>query len=340
VATTGEAPRGLAAQLRRPLGGKIVGANVFIVLAAWAAALAVHGRGPEDGRMVLILGLALVGSFAVNLALVVAALRPLRALEATADRVWRGDLAARVHPSPVADRDMARVGRTLNLLLDGLTSDRARMRDLASQVIEAGDRERAHIARELHDSAAQQLAALVLQLTAAARESSDPELARRLAEIKGIAADVMEEVRLLSHTIHPRVLDDLGLAAALENLAHGASEHGPAIVEVVARGGTDDVPPPASSVLYRIAQEAVSNALRHGAPQRVTLRLDVTAETATLEVTDDGCGFDVAAAESRRPGMGLFSMRERMALVEGWFDVASRPGEGTRVTAAVPLAAR
>jgi signal transduction histidine kinase len=235
---------------------------------------------------------------------------------------------------------MARVGRTLNLLLDGLTSDRARMRALASQVIEAGDRERAYIARELHDSAAQQLAALVLQLTAAARESSDPELARRLAEIKGIAAGVMEEVRLLSHTVHPRVLDDLGLVAALENLAHEASEHGPAVVEVVDGGAAGDVPPPAASVLYRVAQEAVRNALRHGAPRRVTLRLDVTAGSASLEVTDDGRGFDVAAAERRRPGMGLFTMRERVALVDGWFDVASRPGEGTSVTAAVPLASR
>jgi signal transduction histidine kinase len=340
TAATSRPPRWLAALLRIPLAGKIAGANIVVVAAAGTAALAVHATGTDDRRMLLILGLALAGSLAVNLALVVAALRPLRELEATAARVWRGDLDARVQSSSVADRDVARVGRTLNGLLDGLTADRARMRDLATQVIEAGDRERAHIARELHDSTAQQLTALVLQLAAAARASRDPELAGRLDTIKELAASMMEEVRLLSHTIHPRVLDDLGLAPALENLAHEASGRGPAVVEVVAGRGGDDVPPPAASVLYRVAQESVSNALRHGAPRRVTLRLDVTAHAATLEVADDGCGFDVAGAERRRPGMGLFSMRERVALVEGRFDVASRPSGGTRVTAMVPLGAR
>jgi len=319
-----------------PLAAKLAGANAFIVLAASAVAFAVYGTGADDLRVLLIMGAAIVGSLAVNVALVYAALRPLQALEATAERVWRGDLAARVRPSLLADRDMARVGRTLNLLLDGLTADRARMRRLAAEAISAGDRERAYIARELHDSTAQGLAALLLQLGAAARDANDPVLAARLHEIKAIANDVLEEVRMLAHTIHPRVLDDLGLVAALRNLARQAEERDDARVEVVSDAAADSVPPDAASVLYRVAQEAVNNAIRHGRPASVTLRVGVDDGTATLEVVDDGAGFDVEEAERRRPGMGLFTMRERVALVDGRFEITSRPGAGTRVTAAVP----
>jgi signal transduction histidine kinase len=325
-----------AALLRVPLAAKLAGANALIVLAASAAAFAVHGTGADDLRVLLVMGAAIAGSLAVNVALVYAALRPLQELEATAERVWRGDFAARVQPSLLADRDMARVGRTLNLLLDGLTSDRARMRRLAAEAIGAGDRERAYIARELHDSTAQGLAALLLQLGAAARDAGDPALAARLHEIKTIANDVLEEVRMLAHTIHPRVLDDLGLVAALRNLARQAAERDDARVEVVSDAAADGVPPAAASVLYRVAQEAVNNAIRHGRPAVVTLRVGVDDGTATLEVVDDGAGFDVEEAERRRPGMGLFTMRERVALVDGRFEIASRPGAGTRVTATVP----
>jgi signal transduction histidine kinase len=109
---------------------------------------------------------------------------------------------------------MKRIGTTFNLLLDGLVADRTRMRGLAAAVIDAGDRERASLARELHDSTAQQLAALVLQLSAAARDCTDVALADRLSGMRDQAEATLEEVRLLSHTVHPRVLDDLGLQAA------------------------------------------------------------------------------------------------------------------------------
>ena len=133
----------------------------------------------------------------------------------TARRVSAGDLEARVPPSVLADRDMARVGTTLNTLLDRLTDDRARVRRLAAQVISAQDEERARVARELHDSTAQMLAAVMLQLGAAAQESSRPRSTTRLATMRELVAEALEEVRTLSHTMHPRVLDDLGLAAAL-----------------------------------------------------------------------------------------------------------------------------
>ena len=125
-----------------PLLGKLAGANLLIVLAALAGVAAEH-RFNASGNVVSILGVALGTSLVVNLVLVYVALRPLNDLEAAAARVSAGDLDARVAPSMLADRDMARVGTTLNGLLDRLTEDRARVRRLAAQVISAQDEERA-----------------------------------------------------------------------------------------------------------------------------------------------------------------------------------------------------
>ncbi len=93
------------------------------------------------------------------------------------------------------------------------------------------------------------------------------------------------------------------------------------------------VTPAAAAVLYRVAQEAVANAVRHGQPSAVTLRLRVEGERAELTVVDDGAGFDVARAERERSGMGLFMMRERLVLVDGELSLRSRPGAGTTLRA-------
>ena len=327
---------GLAGRaLRVPLLGKLAGANLVIVVAALLAVVA-ERRSILPGSAVSILALALGLSLLVNLVLVHVALRPLSDLEATAARVSAGDLEARVPASILADRDMARVGTTLNALLDRLTEDRERVRRLAAQVISAQDEERARVARELHDSTAQMLAALMLQLGVAAKESTSPALDERIAMLRDMAAEALEEVRTLSHTIHPRVLDDLGLAAALEWIARQTREQESLDVEVFAEDGPA-IPRLPASVLYRVAQESLRNAVRHAQARRVELWLRRGPGTATLEVVDDGRGFDVRRAEERRPGMGLFSMRERVGLVNGTLALVSAPGRGTRVVATVPL---
>jgi signal transduction histidine kinase len=321
--------------LRIPLLGELAGANLVIVVAAlFAVAAERHDLIP--GSAVPILGVALGVSLVVNLLLVYVALRPLSDLETTAERVSAGDIGARVPPSMLADRDMTRIGTTLNTLLDRLAADRDRVRRLASQVISAQDEERARVARELHDSTAQMLAAVMLQLGVAARESESPAGDARIATLREMVSDALEEVRSLSHTIHPRVLDDLGLAAALEWLARQTREQEGLDVEVHADQQAQ-VPRLPASVLYRVAQESLRNAVRHAQAGRVELSLRCTPESASLEVQDDGRGFDVRRAEERRPGMGLFSMRERVGLVNGALTVDSAPGRGTRIVATVPL---
>ncbi|AHG92984.1 ATP-binding region ATPase domain protein (plasmid) [Gemmatirosa kalamazoonensis] len=353
------APGGWRGLLRVPLLQKLVVADLLINILAFVVMRNARAQYADE-----IMVVALLVTLVLNAGMVYWALLPLRALELTADRVARGDLSVRVPPSRLADRNVARIGHTFNRVLDGLVADRARVRTLAAQVIRAGDEERAHIARELHDSTAQQLSALEMLVTATMNETAEADAAEadaaesappphplppvpiphypiprvlggRLRVMHGIVTEALREVRTLSHTVHPRVLDDLGLAAALETLARRTQDQSGVAVHVTASG---DSPPsaPVASVLYRVAQEALRNALRHAGASRIDLRLEADARATRLTVADDGVGFDVAATDAARAGLGLFVMRERLALVDGTLTIDSGRGVGTRVIACAP----
>lgn len=313
-----------------PLLAKIVVADVIInVVALW-----VVGQAPPDANVEIIISSLLV-TLALNAGLVYWALLPLRALEDTTLRVSRGDLGARFAASPLADRNIARIGHTVNDLLDHLTADRERARQLAAQVISVGDDERAHIARELHDSTAQSLSALEMMLTAAIHEPGVGTRTDRLHTMHDIAKQALAEVRTLSHTMHPRVLDDLGLVAAVEHLGRRTREQARLRVWVTS---AEEAPVPrvVASVLYRVAQEALGNAVKHANAAEIFIDLRSTAHEITLEVRDNGVGFDIAAEASTR-GLGLFSMRERLGLVDGVLTIITAPGAGTTVRATVPV---
>lgn len=321
------------AALRVPLLVKLVGANVVVVAVLVLLALR------DGGVWNAMFAVGIVAVMGIYLALVFVALRPIRDLDEVASRVWSGDFGVRVKRSPVADQDVLRVGSMFNILLDSLVADRAEMRALAADVIEAGDVERAALARELHDSTAQRLAALLLQLSAAARDCTDPALAQRLAAARDAAHELTEEVRLLSQTVHPRVLDDLGLVPALRKLARDSTNGTGIDVDVEARPDPSVLPSNIASVLYRVAQEAIRNAVLHASARRIRIVLQTDATAARLEVYDDGVGFDVDEVERsrRNPRGGLLSIRERVALVDGGIEVKSAPRGGTTIVATVPL---
>lgn len=328
-------PRMLRRVLRLPLAVKLAGANALgAVIVAWGA-IALRDA-IVVGESIVVPAVALILAVAGTAALVFFALAPVRELLETATRVRRGDLDARVPVSPLAEERVSDAADTINRLLDGLAADRARMQQLAAQVVGAADRERAQLARELHDSTAQSFAALSMQLAAMELDTSDAVVRQRLASMRDIAQAAMEELRMLAHTLHPRVLDDLGLIAALRNLARRTQESVGVRVEVTVFGEAD-VPAHVASVLYRIAQESVYNALRHASASVIRVELSRGASAVRAEIVDDGVGFDVAEAELRRPGMGLFTMRERLSLVGGTMRIVSGADAGTRVIATVPL---
>ncbi len=327
------------ALLRVPLLSKLAGANLLIALVTFAVTALAVPREAESA-VLLIIGGALATSVATNVALVWLALRPLAGLEATAARIWSGDTTARVPISPLADRQIERVGEALNLLLDKVDEDQLRIRELAAGVMRVADEERAEIAHELHDSSAQSLAALQMELSVVARETVDRSASERLERLRRIAGDVLDEVRLLAQAVHPQVMDDLGLGAALRRLAREAERSGSWHVELDVDNSVADLDPSVASVLYRVAQEALTNAVRHAGAGTVHVAVGSNGDFARLEVRDDGVGFYPGDVARRSSGEGLSNMRARLALLDGTLEVESALGRGTSVRARVPRRAR
>jgi signal transduction histidine kinase len=318
--------------LRTPLLTKLV----VLDLAINVTTLIVLDQSPPEYTFeVNVASLALV--LVLNAGLVAWALLPLRVLEETARRVSDGDYGARARMGFGADRNLTRIGDTLNALIDSVTAERGRVRALAAELVAAGDRERAQIARDLHDGTAQSLSALDMLLESTVNDAAAAPFRDRLLQMQQINAETLSEVRTLSHNVHPRVLDDLGLPAAFEALGRRMGRVGVDIRVTVDAPRTPSAT--VASVLYRVGQEALNNALRHGRPRTVDVRVEVNDAQAQLEVQDDGVGFDRMALPKQSVGMGLFMMQERVALVEGTLSITSAPGKGTTVTATIPMEA-
>ena len=142
----------------------------------------------------------------------------------------------------------------------------------------------------------------------------------------------------MAHAMHPNVLDDLGLPSALEWLTRKTQEHTSLEIALHSDAAADVTPltREAAAALYRVAQESIRNIERHADARKVHIALVQRAQAVSLDIEDDGRGFDLPEASSRRPGMGLFAMRERMGLVDGTLDIDTAPGRGTRIHASVP----
>jgi signal transduction histidine kinase len=194
------------------------------------------------------------------------------------------------------------------------------------------------ISRELHDQAGQMLATVYIALDDLARDLS-PEAVSRLQTVKGLLDKVEEQIRLVSHELRPMILDDLGLLAALELLRDRVAARTGLVVRV---DGPRDAryPGPIETVLYRIAQEALSNTAKHARAASVTVELLEDPGQLCFTVRDDGIGFDastILAAGGNR-GIGLLAIRERLAPLGGVLRVSSAPGQGTELVVVVPLA--
>jgi len=329
------------------LGGLPILYKVLIANAAIVALGAVVGtwltvqtvRHATDGRYVgLAAGFAAIGivaSVVANYVVLRAAFRPLATLERTALAVRDGDLSARAAPTSFTDPQVAHLAETFNATLDELARDRAELRSLASQVIRAQEDERRRIARELHDDTAQVLFAQLLRLTTL-KASPDPAVQSMAAPLEEMTVEALEGVRRLALELRPPALDDLGLSAALGELAQRCSEQMDVPVDYQSRGLRGRLPSEVELVLYRVAQEALTNVAKHATASRAWLDVDRRAGDVTISVRDDGGGFDptmIAASDGRGLGLGGFGMEGGVALVGGRGRRWSRAGGGTEIFA-------
>ncbi|MRW86807.1 histidine kinase [Pseudoduganella sp. FT26W] len=215
----------------------------------------------------------------------------------------------------------------------------AKLKVLAQRVVESQEEERARLSRDLHDGISQWLVSIKLQIEAGMIRLSSGKPAQQQAAqaVFEHAADqlsnVMAEVRRISHNLRPAILDDIGLAAALHHLGQEYTHSSGTPVHFEASGCTDALPDVANTVLFRLAQEALTNIERHAGASRIDIMLAGEALGVTLRIRDDGHGFDAEGiALHPQRGIGLRNMMERMDAIGGRFEIRSST-DGTVVTA-------
>jgi signal transduction histidine kinase len=217
-----------------------------------------------------------------------------------------------------------------------LVAAHAELREMAGRLIATQEQERARLARDLHDDINQRLAAAAIELSTLRRELGTPQ-GERLQEVQGRIVGMCEDVRQLSHQLHPSCLQHTGLRSALQSLCRHPAGHAWPAVTLLADDLIDDLPPEIALCFYRVAQEALSNAVRHAQARKVSLRAMVDDGVATLRVRDDGNGFGTALRGTTSTGIGIISMQERAKLLGGSFLIDSKPGKGVDVCIRIPM---
>jgi PAS domain S-box-containing protein len=247
------------------------------------------------------------------------------------------DIAERLLRERLQQNERDRLKEEVHKTTDQLGQTRAELRALSAYVLNAQEQERRRLARELHDDFGQRVAVLGMRTNRAIEQlSKDPK------ETEEILQSISNEISMLnlglrevSHRLHPSVLEDLGLVAALRSLIAAFSGDG-----VVVSFKLPEEPPALSDhtaiALYRIAQEALRNALKHAPGAPIHLTLDILENSVQLTVRDNGPGFDLSRVRLEG-GLGILSMKERARLVNGSLLVKSGAGEGTAVTVSVPM---
>jgi signal transduction histidine kinase len=331
------------------------------VAGAFERQLLVQVTGATAGLLVLALLFAWGATVSV--------IRPLRTLTEAAGRFARGELETEVGRLPddevgtlgealeamrIAVREAQERVARLNVDLERRVIDRTSQLSAANaalaaredertcllrQIISAQEDERKRIARELHDETSQQLAALSMGIDAAASASDDPARSA-LLHLRALAAETLAEVHRIILDLRPSVLDDLGLQSALEWCADRTLRNKGVVVRIEADGIDRRLPWELETAVFRAAQEALTNVARHSGADTVLVQLQVRDGRLTLEVEDDGKGFDpagLAIAHTSRRGLGLLGMRERVEVFGGTLAVDSAPGQGTRVRLEIPV---
>ena len=221
-------------------------------------------------------------------------------------------------------------------LVRDLAAGQAEVRRLAAHLQQVEERERRRISRELHDGVGQSLLFLRLNLETIERDAA-ADARGRLAECRDVAASVIQEIRRILAALSPAALDELGLPAALRQLAARFSRVSAARIEAHVPALRSRPPRAIETVLYRIAQECFHNAARHAEASRIKLSLRAADSWLELSVADNGRGFEPASALTRPDSFGLAGMRERVELLGGRLRIRSAPGRGTAISVRLPL---
>lgn len=311
------------------LVGRIFILNAAIIIAA-AGALALTPAtvsAPVVLGELAVLVVALAAILVANLVLLRRAFAPLRMLTRLLGAVEPLQTGERV-PAYGGDVEIVELTSAYNKMLDRLEDER---RESVRRTLAAQEGERARVARELHDEIGQSLTAHLLHLQRVLR-TAPPELEADLVAAREATRETLEQVRGIARLLRPEALDDLGLENAIASLCQRVVDQSGLPVKRQLAGDLPPLSPEAELVLYRVAQEALTNVLRHAAgATSIELELRGPGEVVSLRVRDDGSGLNGA-----RSGAGIEGMRERALLVSGSLRVGPGPRGGTEVALDLP----
>ena len=295
-------------------------------LALMLSPVSVSRRVLLSEAVVVVVGLALV--LVLNAILLRRALGPVDRVIREMATVRLGGVGQRIQAA--GSGPGAQLAQSYDAMLERLETER---QSSNAQALAAQEAERHRIAQELHDQVGQSLTVVLLGLKQL--EAHAPEgLRTELELLRESARTGLDDIRRVARELRPGVLDDLGLHAALAALATDVAARGGPAVRRTFGPGLPALPPETEVVLYRVAQEALTNVLRHADATKVELSLLRVGPHVVLEVRDDGRG--ISDTVSAQTGAGLLGMRDRSTLVDGQVDVTSTPGRGTTVRLRVP----
>ncbi len=314
------------------LRGTKLGEAVVTVDPAVQTAEAWH----EAGRLMIALAITLPLLCMLVYAALARALRPTRMIRTGLERIAANDLTARLPPFDLAE--LSAVRDVFNHLAESLDTALAERAELTRKLIALQDEERRHLARELHDEFGQSLAA-IRALASSARQTAAQDCPALLGECDGIArtaTGMMETLRGALFRLRPPDVEELGLVASLEGLVAGwnGRSRGETRYAIRFDGTFETLPATISANLYRIVQEALTNAAKHAGATRVNLELTMHAGEIALSIDDDGRSTDPAA----KSGMGLLGMRERVAALRGRLSFEAGPHGGSALRVVIPVA--
>ena len=267
--------------------------------------------------------------------------RPILDLVNASRAIGKGDFSQRVRRS--ASDELGELADAFNQMVvelgaaDEVRRDRENLRSqLLEGVITAQEDERRRIARELHDSTSQSLTSLMVGLHSLDTACDNPQVHLHAQELRQVAGQVLEDVHSLAVQLRPPVLDDLGLQAALERLAHEWGNYHQVMVDVLVHLGSERLPGAIETALFRMLQEGLTNVARHAHAKTVSILVERRQHAIVAVVEDDGQGFD--ADQIHRDGrLGLIGIRERAEILGGRVKIESAAGRGTSLFIQIPL---
>jgi two-component system sensor histidine kinase UhpB len=300
----------------------LVNAFVFVTAGTLLALTPATISVPNDLSEAFVLGVGLTATVLLNLLVVGRTFAPLsRLIEA----MERFDPLSADYRVPVygTEREIVQLTKAFNGMLDRIEGER---RESVKRSLAAQERERGRVAQELHDEIGQSLTALLLQIEGLERSAPDDER-EALAELRQATRDTLEQVRGVARRLRPEVLDDLGLGKAISALCERLGEQSGIAIGCDIDAQLPQLAPEAELVTYRVAQEALTNTLRHSGARRAAVTLERDGEDVLLTVADDGSGID--GAESA--GAGIQGMRERALLIGARLRIDPGDAAGTVV---------